>query len=114
MTEESTPLNWDEKAVVCQQWQASGLSMSKFCKQKNLAVSTFNGWCARLWPSSRKSKLCAIQITNPNSAQATASESRPMLIELFFGSGVTARIEAKGDQMGVLLEGLVHATTTLR
>ena len=54
MIEESAALSWDEKAGVCQQWQASGLSISKFCKQKKIAVSTFKGWCARLWPPKRK------------------------------------------------------------
>ena len=65
MIEESTTLkNWDEKVSLCQQWQTSGLSIRKFCEEKNLAVSTFNGWCTRLWSSKRKSKLCEVQIPN--------------------------------------------------
>lgn len=54
MIEESAALSWDEKAGVCQQWQASDMSISKFCKQKKIAVSTFKGWCAGLWLAKRK------------------------------------------------------------
>jgi hypothetical protein len=114
MIEESRPLNWEEKVGVCQQWQASGLSMSKFCKQKSLAMSTFSGWCRRLWPSKRKSKFCKVQITGLNSAPAIESVSTPMLIELSFGHNVTARVEAIGSQISLLLQELVHATTTIR
>ena len=115
MIEESTTLkNWDEKVSLCQQWQTSGLSIRKFCEEKNLAVSTFNGWCTRLWSSKRKSKLCEVQITNPKRATTMPSESTPIVIEIALGNSVTARVEAIGNQVGFLLQELVHATTTLR
>ena len=58
MIEESSTLSWDEKAWVCQQWQASGLSIhGKFCKQKEIAVSTFKSWCARPWLPKRQCHL---------------------------------------------------------
>lgn len=44
MAEESTRLSCDDKAGVCQQWQANGLSISPFCKQKKIVVSIFKGW----------------------------------------------------------------------
>lgn len=114
MDNELTPLSWNDKAVVCQEWQTSGLSMSKFCKQKNLAISTFSGWCARLWPSKHKSKLCEVQITNPQNSAVIASVPTPMVIEMSFGQGITARVEAVGEQIRFLLQELVHATTTIR
>lgn len=106
------PLNWEDKEEICKQWQLSGLSMTKFCAQKNLAIATFSGWCARLWPSRRKSKLCPVQITG--SQNHTQVERESIVIELSFPHTVTARIEATGSQIRFLLQELLHATTTVR
>ena len=114
MTDEASPLNWEEKESVCEEWHASGLSRRKFCEQKSLAISTFSGWCRRFWPSKRKSKLCQVQITHPKNAMAMESVPIPMLIELSFGHNVTARVEVIGNQISLLLQELVHATTTIR
>ena len=115
MIKESTPLNWDEKVDLCQQWQASGLSMNKFCNQKNIAISTFSGWCSRLWPyKNKKSKLCEVAITNQNNIAAMDLAPMLMTIELSFGHNITARVEARDGQIRLLLQELVHATTTIR
>jgi len=115
MHEEIAKLSWDDKVSICKQWKHSGLSMSKFCAQKKLALATFSGWCVRLWPSRSKTKsnkLCEVTITEP---QCVAAAKKPSVtIEVLFPQAVTARIEATGDQIGFLLQELLYATTTAR
>ena len=70
MIEESTTLSWDKKAGICQQWQACSLSISKFCKQKKIALSTFKGWCACLCSLKRK---CDTKLLSLRDAKIGAS-----------------------------------------
>jgi len=115
MHEEIAKLSWDDKVSICKQWQHSGLSMSKFCAQKKLALATFSGWCVRLWPSrsKTKSKLCEVTITEPRCTAAVA-EKPSVTIEVLFPQEVTARIKANRDQIGFLLQELLYATTAAR
>ncbi len=114
MNNKSLKRTWEEKVNICKQWQLSGLSMSKFCAQQSIALATFSGWCARLWPSRRKlpEKLCPVQIIQPQNHPETQSQA--MAVELNFPHSITARINATDKQFVFLLRELLDATTTVR
>ncbi len=37
-----------QKKQLCKEWQASGLSQSEFCRQKELKIATFNAWLKKV------------------------------------------------------------------
>ena len=38
----------EQKAKLCKEWSASGLSQSEFCRQKDLKIATFSTWLKKL------------------------------------------------------------------
>jgi hypothetical protein len=117
MQEKVASLSWDDKTKICKQWQLSGLSMTKFCEQQKLALATFSGWCNRLWPSRRESKLCPVEVTQSHNSKQSNNNSgtnNSIVIALELSNKVTARIEATINNLGFILQELQNATTTIR
>jgi hypothetical protein len=49
-------------------WQASGLSQSRYCRENNLSMSTFNCWKRKLIgldPKPKESKFVPLKISQP-------------------------------------------------
>ena len=93
MQEKVASLSWDDKTKICNQWQLSGLSMTKFCAQHKLALATFSGWCKRIWPSRRESKLCPVEVTpshNSNQSNNNSGTNNSIVIALELSNNVTA------------------------
>lgn len=114
MNEELAKLSWKEKANLCKQWQDSGLSKTKFSAQKKIALATFTGWCARLWPSQQRSQPQLCQLKIRGSKKVVEAEKEGIVVELLCAEVVTARIKASGMQARFLLQELLHASTTIR
>lgn len=67
-----TVLRWEDKVRHCKRWQASGLSKLVYCKQQDLKISTFHGWCNRLWPKDALPGFCQV---------IAKEEARPFQLE---------------------------------
>lgn len=105
-------LTWPEKEELCKEWQRSGLSKTKFCSQRNINVSTFAGWCKKLWGGIspiEKNLLSPVKVTG---MKDNASES--IVLEVSFPNTVMARVTATPQQFGFLLRELIDATAIIR
>ena len=105
-------LTWVEKEALCEEWRNSGLSKVKFCRQKNINVSTFSGWCFKLWPpglSASDNLFCPVNIMDikPNT-------NNSIILEVSFPNAVIARIKATTGQFSYLLRELIDATSVIR
>lgn len=103
-------LRWEEKRRICEEWEASGLSKAAFCGQKQLSLSTFQGWVRR-----QRGKIgrdfCPIKIIG---APTYGEDAAPMLLEVLLPNGVIGRVEATPSQFGFLLKELFHAAAIVR
>ena len=78
-------------------WQASGISVSKFCEAEGLSESSFYIWRKKLTASNKpengKEEFCQpepfIQVAMP--------KSKPVALELLLSSGNTLRIDPGTD-----------------
>ena len=105
-------LTWSEKEGLCKEWRNSGLSKVRFCKQKDINVATFSGWCFKLWPnglSTSDDLFCPVNIMD---VKQKTKES--IVLEVSFPNAVIARIEATTRQFSYLLRELIDATTVIR
>lgn len=105
-------LTWPEKEALCKEWRNSGLSKVKFCKQKDINVATFSGWCFKLWPnglSASDDLFCPVNIMDikPNTNDS-------IVLEVSFPNAVIARIKATTGQFSYLLRELIDATSVIR
>ena len=103
-------LSWQEKTNLCELWKTSGLSKNLFCKKYNLRLSTFCGWCKRLWSPKQSEGLC--QVAMVKSLNKVPIDASKIVIEVDFPNQISARINLQEHQVLCLLQGLIHAATT--
>lgn len=102
---------WEEKVEICERWRCSGLSKTKFCKKNQLILSTFCGWCNRLWPKVQSHQLCQVAVLSSTKKQEMIS---PITIEFNLPNQIAAKVSLHEHQVLNLIKGLVYATSTPR
>lgn len=77
--------NADKRQAYVESWRKSGLSMSAFCRQNNLAISSFSGW-------TKQSKDCE-KIFKPliGAASNITQDAEVGVIEISFQNSVKIR-----------------------
>ncbi len=104
-------LTWEEKVKICEQWRSSGSSKVMYCKKNQLILSTFCGWCDRLWPKKGSNQLCRVAVLEGVRKKESPS---PITIEFSFPNQMAARVSLHEHQVLNLIKGLIYATATPR
>lgn len=107
-------MTWAEKEEVCKEWQRSGLNKKTFCLQKNINISTFAGWCAKLWPQIPKTSDNLLYPVNITGNKPYAPIAEPIVLEVSFPNAIIAKVQATIDQFSYLLREIIDATAVIR
>ena len=70
-------------------WTASGLSMSEYCRQNNLSISSLSNWNAR---SKSKEKITAPKLKQIEKLTAVQSHMKLTPIEIVLPDGIKIRL----------------------
>lgn len=114
----------ESRKALCEEWKASGLKASVFCKQKGLCRSTFHGWCTKLGLHPNKtndSNKRKYQKRNDKNWLPLISKNEPFCesqgfksVEMKFSNQIIMRLSLSMDDIQLLLKGLCDATTVIR
>lgn len=107
-------MTWADKEEICNEWRRSGLNRQQFCAKKNINVSTFAGWCSKLWPQTQPTEgqlLCPVDIAE---IKSTLPASESIVLEIAFPNAIIAKIQATVGQFSYLLREIVDATAVIR
>ena len=97
----------EQKKALYVKWKKSGLSKVLFCKQNNLADSTFFSWCATLFPK-QENKATWL----PVNLEPALKETTIVCVELFT-RGIQIKLHLPSQEVFAFIQELTHAANTL-
>lgn len=105
------PLTEEQKRL-CEQWKISGINREQFCDEHRIPISTFYGWCSKLWPNKKSPKSLfspvagIVALPPKNKEQGT--------IEIKLPNQAIVKMTLPLTEVASLIQDLCHATTIIR
>jgi hypothetical protein len=105
----------DERRALCQEWRTSGLSQAEFCKQHNVALSSFHQWLSGKRLDGPKPPVKDIPAWVPMKIKNTSTIAEEFIvIELMLPNKIGLKLPIAYSKINSVIEQLCHANTIIR
>jgi hypothetical protein len=99
---------------LCELWKSSGLKASEFCKQHKLAMSTFYGWCQKLWPHPKKASRKKFIPVITSAITTEIDKVNQANIEIVLPNQAIIRVNLPTVGIATFIQELCYASTIIR